>query len=169
MRNLVGTILLILLGGCLSPNPSGTSQVPHELHGTSSQDNESCAMDKEAFRCALFVGNYDGDTITVNLPGLPPLFGEGVSVRLIGIDTAEMRGHGPCEKEKAIQARDFVKQTLLRAKRIDLMHPQRDKYFRILADVQVDGKSLSQALIASGLAVAYDGGTKTKVNWCDRR
>ena len=42
---------------------------------------------------------------------------------------------------------------------------KRGKYFRIVADVYTDNKSVGQLLIDKDLAVKYDGGTKVK-NWC---
>ncbi|MCJ7765924.1 MAG: thermonuclease family protein [Thiovulaceae bacterium] len=42
---------------------------------------------------------------------------------------------------------------------------KREKYFRILADVYVDGEALGEMLIYNGLAVPYDGGHKGK-EWC---
>ena len=47
---------------------------------------------------AIYVRNYDGDTITFNLPGLHPIIGEKINIRVNGIDTPEIRGK--CEKEK---------------------------------------------------------------------
>jgi len=41
----------------------------------------------------------------------------------------------------------------------------RDKYFRVLADVMIDGKNLTDLLIKKGLGKPYDGGTKS--SWCD--
>ncbi len=41
----------------------------------------------------------------------------------------------------------------------------RDKYFRIDARVLADGQDLADLLISQGLAVPYDGGTKT-ADWC---
>ncbi|PIT99828.1 MAG: hypothetical protein COT74_08565 [Bdellovibrionales bacterium CG10_big_fil_rev_8_21_14_0_10_45_34] len=38
------------------------------------------------------------------------------------------------------------------------MNVSREKYFRILADVFVDGNSLSAHLMKMGLAYSYDGG-----------
>ena len=40
------------------------------------------------------------------------------------------------------------------------------KYFRIVADVMVDGESLADELIEVGMAVSYDGGKKVK-DWCE--
>jgi endonuclease YncB( thermonuclease family) len=33
---------------------------------------------------------YDGDTFRCNLEGYPPIAGEGISIRINGIDTPEM-------------------------------------------------------------------------------
>jgi endonuclease YncB( thermonuclease family) len=43
---------------------------------------------------------------------------------------------------------------------------KRGKYFRIAADIIVDGESLADLLVEAGMAVKYDGGKKKKV-WCD--
>ena len=43
---------------------------------------------------------------------------------------------------------------------------ERGKYFRIVADVYVDGENLAEALIDSGMAVKYDGGKKN-TSWCE--
>ena len=57
---------------------------------------------------AIYVRNYDGDTITFNLPNLHPIIGKKIRVRLNGIDTPEIKGK--CDKEKydAEQAREMV-------------------------------------------------------------
>ena len=40
---------------------------------------------------------------------------------------------------------------------IELKNPQRDKYFRVLAEVWIDGESLGEKLKSDGLAKEYDG------------
>ena len=50
------------------------------------------------------------------------------------------------------------------AKKINLKNVDRGKYFRILADVEYDGKDLSSFLINNNFAVPYSGGIKS--NWC---
>ena len=108
---------------------------------------------------------YDGDTCTFTLPGVHPLFGERVSVRLAGIDTPEIRGQ--CQKETALamQARNLARRMLGQARRIDLLAAEHGKYFRIVARVLADGKDIGQTLLDRGMAVEYDGGTKNK-KWC---
>ncbi len=57
---------------------------------------------------AIYVRNYDGDTITFNLPGLHPVIGEKISIRVNGIDTPEIRGKCENEKYGAQQAKEMV-------------------------------------------------------------
>lgn len=128
-----------------------------------------CSHSPSHFRCVEYVQNYDGDTITVNIPGVHPIVGDRISVRVIGVDTAEKNGQKPCEKQKAKEAQRLVENLLKRAKGIELANVQRDKYFRILADVKVDGQSLSELLVKNKLAYSYDGGRKpANYNWCKR-
>ena len=126
-----------------------------------------CKHSKNSFCCVEYVKNYDGDTITVNINGVHFLFGTSINVRVAGIDTPELRTKNKCEKEKAIIARDLVKDLLVNASRIDLVNTGRGKYFRIVADVIIDGKlNLKDTLLQKGLAYEYDGGRKQKINWC---
>ena len=85
---------------------------------------------------------------------------------MTGVDAAEIKTKDKCEKESALAARNFVMQQLKKAKRIDLTNVNRDKYFRILSDVIIDGKSLKELLLNKNLAYVYSGGRKTKLNWC---
>ena len=115
---------------------------------------------------AIYVGNYDGDTITFNLPGLHSIIGEKISIRVNGIDTPEIKGQ--CEKENydAKQAKEMVANILKDAEQIVLKNMKRGKYFRIAADVIVDGENLADMLIDAGMAIKYDGGEKSR-NWCE--
>lgn len=112
------------------------------------------------------VSVYDGDTLKVNIDEYPALVGEKISVRVYGIDTPEIKGKCLKEKELAQKAKKIATELLMNAKVVELRNMQRDKYFRILGDVYADGQSLALKLIEKNVAVAYDGGTKTK-NWCE--
>ena len=116
---------------------------------------------------AVYVRNYDGDTITFNLPGLHPIIGDKLSIWVNGIDTAEIRGKCQQEKYSAKQAKELVADILKDAETIDLKNIGRVKYFRIVADVFVDGESLADELIEAGMAFPYDGGKKTH-KWCEQ-
>jgi micrococcal nuclease len=126
-----------------------------------------CKQSITEIDCVEYVRNYDGDTITVNIAGLHPLFGREIPVRVFGIDAPEIKGKGECERDAAKSARDLLGTLLKSAKKIELRNVQRDKYFRILAEVFVDGGGVHSMLLARGLAYQYHGGTKQHVNWCD--
>ncbi|MBX2988490.1 MAG: thermonuclease family protein [Bdellovibrionaceae bacterium] len=130
--------------------------------------SEDCRHDRKTFRCVKYVRNYDADTITFNIPEVHPLLGDRIAVRVRHIDTPEIKGKAPCEKEAARTAKRLIENILKRAQRIDLEDVGKDKYFRILADVRVDGRLLSDVLMKNNLALAYEGKTKTKANWCQR-
>lgn len=126
----------------------------------------SCHSTSTKFMCVKYLYNYDGDTITVEIPDVHPLFGHQIAVRVNGIDTAEKVTANDCEHKAAIRSMERVNGILSSAKRINLLNVERDKYFRILADVQADGILLKNVLLEEKLAVDYDGGAKTKVDWC---
>jgi len=106
------------------------------------------------------VSVWDGDTFKVNLKDMPPIIGEKINVRIAKIDTPEKSSSDPKVKELAYLAKEFVTKILSEATKVVLENLQRDKYFRILADVKVDGEDLAQKLIEEGFALPYDGGTK---------
>jgi endonuclease YncB( thermonuclease family) len=94
------------------------------------------------------------------------LLGEKISIRILHIDAPEMKGGTECEKSAGNLAKQHLHGWLAAAKRIDLTNIQRDKYFRILADVMVDGQSVGEKLSELGLVYPYEGGTKLVVDWC---
>ncbi len=129
---------------------------------------DNCEHDKETFRCVKYVKNYDADTVTFDIPNVHPLIGKSISIRVRHVDTPEIKGKLPCEKEAARNAKKLVENLLKNAKQIDLKNVDRDKYFRILADVQIDGVNLKDYLLKNNLAYKYEGGTKEKMDWCKR-
>ena len=120
----------------------------------------------EVFANVEYVRAYDGDTITVNIPRLPDVFGKNIGIRVRGVDTPEIRAKCDNEKYMAIRARNYVRSLLENAKKIDLINPERGKYFRIVADVRFDGADLRDSLLHMGYAINYNGGTKTNP-WCE--
>lgn len=128
-----------------------------------------CPHGTDRFNCVKFVKNYDGDTITVDIPGVHTFFGNNISVRVRGIDTPEIKGKTGCEKDWGRTAKKLVQSELKNAKRIDLQINYKnrlDKYGRLLANVIYDKKNLADVLVKNHMAVPYDGGTKPKVDWC---
>jgi len=107
---------------------------------------------------------YDGDTFRVDIASLPPIVGKNIPIRVNGVDTPEIRGKCQYEKDLALEARDFVRVKLANAKEIKLTNLQRGKYFRVVANVVVDGVSLEKELLDNELAYEYSGGKK--LSWC---
>ena len=108
---------------------------------------------------------YDGDTFRVDIDSLPPIVGKNIPIRLNGVDTPEIQGKCQYEKDLALKAREFVRNKLANAKEIKLTNLQRGKYFRVVADVMIDGVSLEQELLENKLAYKYGGGSKS--SWCN--
>ncbi len=121
---------------------------------------------RSVFEDVKVLSCYDGDTCKVELPGIPAVFGRGLGVRLLGIDTPEIRGK--CAKEKALaqEAKAAIWKLVSEAERIDLIDVSRGKYFRIVARIKADGVDATDHLLAAGLGVPYMGGTKVK-DWCE--
>ena len=116
---------------------------------------------------AKYIKNYDGDTITADLDCDIDFFCKDVKVRLLGINTPEIRTKNKCEKVKGYKAKQFVKDRLSNANKIELIDYKKGKYFRVVGHIIYDGKNLSKELLKANLAYSYFGGTKQKINWCD--
>ena len=108
---------------------------------------------------------YDGDTCYVSAPALPGKLSK-MSVRVLGIDTPEIKGKCEKEKELALIGRQTANQLFRAADKIEFKDLKWDKYGgRVLSNVYLDGKLYSDILIEKGLARPYDGGAKK--GWCD--
>ena len=128
-----------------------------------------CDHDETTLKCVKYVRNYDGDTITFNIPKIHPIIGKKMPIRLKSVDTPEMNGKSECERLVARKAQKVVQEYLSGQPHIQLKNIKRGHYFRIVADVYVDNRSLSEYLLRLGLAYEYDGGKKrTDIDWCER-
>ena len=109
---------------------------------------------------------YDCDTITIatKFPYLTTLSESNIMyrfhVRLLGIDTPEMKTKNEDEKSIAHLAQKALSDLILN-KNVSLKNTSLDKYGRILANVYTEnGVELSNWAIEKRFAVSYDGGTK---------
>ena len=84
-------------------------------------------------------------------------------IRMMGIDTPEIKAKNTNEKQLAVKARDFLRDLIL-DKIIIIECLDFDKYGRLLGNLFIEGNdiSISNMMIEKGYAKAYDGGTKTK-------
>lgn len=114
------------------------------------------------YRCTVR-GIYDGDTIRVDVDlGFGHVWqghdGKGVALRLLGIDTPEIKGKTPDERQRAIAARDFAanliplgSEVLVKTHRDDT-----DKYGRYLAVVtDAAGVCVNSEMLAAGHAKEF--------------
>lgn len=113
---------------------------------------------------AKVVRVLDGDTLVVRAR---PWVGVEVEtrVRLVGIDTPELKGRCEEERRLATAARDLLESTV--GKGVVLLHEIRhDKYGgRVLARVETSaGADCANTLIAAGLARPYQG--QQRRPWC---
>ncbi len=108
---------------------------------------------------------YDADTFRVNIKGWPDIVGHRVPVRVKGVDAPELRARCPAAKLAARKAKQFTVARLRGAKVIELRDIERGKYFRILAEVWIDGDNLAELLVHEGLARRYSGGARA--GWCE--
>ena len=112
------------------------------------------------------VSNYDGDTITVTINQWPPIIGDRLKVRAAGYDTPEIRGKCRREKFLAVQAKKLLSSILSNAERVELRNIKRGTFFRVVADVYIDGRPLSELMLKTKFARIYDGKSK-RLSWCN--
>ena len=125
------------------------------------------ALADDFLKMREFRGNlcYDGDTCYVTASVLPETL-QKMSVRILGIDTPEIKGKCEKEKELALIGRQTANDLFRSAKTIEFRDLKWDKYGgRVLSNVYLDGNLYSDILIEKGLARPYDGGAKK--GWCD--
>ena len=107
----------------------------------------------------------DGDTLEVEVR---IWFGQDVTVnvRVLGVDTPEMKGKCPTEIEAAKAAGMFTLKVAPPGGLVQLHNVKPDKYAgRVDAVVELsDGRNLAVALIAAGHARPYSGDKRQ--SWC---
>ena len=100
-----------------------------------------------------FVRAIDGDTIVVNVPDVPVIFGHLISIRLAGIQCEEIRSKDKNDFHLAMKAKQFSQGWCSKAETLTLFNVKRGKYFRLVADVGNGNSLLNGELVARGLAV----------------
>jgi len=106
---------------------------------------------------------YDGDTCRIAFKYDTKII--MMSCRLAGIDSPEIRNKDLVAKQKAIEARDYLKTLVMNAdnsKLVNIKLGKFDKYGRPLVVIFVDGENINMKMANEGHAVLYDGGTKIK-------
>ena len=117
---------------------------------------------------ALVLKIVDGDTINIELDDVPSIF-KRIGCRLYGIDTPEISRSNCCvEKCLGMLAKKKLETLSLIHRRVLLKNVKKGKYFRIVADVYLDGLKMSQLLLDDHLATNYYGKGK-RLDWCSEK
>lgn len=91
----------------------------------------------------------DGDTVVVDIPAYPDVIGKSIRIRLAGYNAEELRDPDPDRRRAARLAKDALAALLPPGAAITLHNIRRDKYFRLDADIRIDGQDVAQRLRAS--------------------
>ena len=96
--------------------------------------------------------SVDGDTFDVDFAHPHPKVGEGLRVRLVGVDAPEKK----LQPAEARKAQIFVDETIKNAEDLRIVYRGVGFHGRVLADFMVDGVSLSKMMQAEGVGVKYE-------------
>ncbi|MPM91902.1 hypothetical protein SDC9_139036 [bioreactor metagenome] len=102
----------------------------------------------------------DGDTFACDIDEHSAIAGKNISIRLRGINTPELRSHNEEERKSAVLEKQRLADLLTNARVIELKNLGRDKYFRIDADVYIDGKPLLPELNQQYLVTKPESGRR---------
>ena len=117
-------------------------------------------MEKYIYRAKLD-RVVDGDTVDVTLDlGFDILYNN--RIRLLGIDTPEIRTRDLEEKALGLAAKDRVKELCPVGSTVILRTTKdgKGKFGRILGEIFVEEQSVNKLLVEEGHAVEYFGGKK---------
>lgn len=109
----------------------------------------------------------DGDTVAVDASADMPPELAAIKVRLRDVDTPET-WRPKCDRERAAgeAATAFAKRRIDEATSIVVRDPSYGKYGgRVIANLVLDGRTLSDLLIEAGHGRPYAGGKRQ--GWCD--
>lgn len=113
---------------------------------------------------ATVISVYDGDTFTVEAENWPGHWVH-IKIRVLGMDTPEIKTKCKSEKAMGYVTRDFAADVL--GDQVILKNIKLGSFAgRVLADVYlIDGRSFADVMISNGLARVYDGGKRE--GWCE--
>ena len=106
--------------------------------------------------CLLRV--IDGDTFACDIDEHSAIAGKNISIRLRGINTPELRSRNEDGRKSANLEKQRLSDLLNNARVIELRNIDRDKYFRIDADVYIDGIDILPQLNPNFLTPKAKGG-----------
>lgn len=132
-----------------------------QMSEKNTQKPEESLPSEDLLKNVSIASVYDGDTFKINLNCSLDVYCEKVPVRVLGVDTPEIKGKTKKEKNAAQKAKKFTKDFLEKGP-ISLSNCSRDKYFRLLCTVtNAQGQNLADELIKNKLGYEYWGGKKS--------
>ena len=100
---------------------------------------------------AIVTAVYDGDTVTADIDLGFEVWLHGQKLRLLNINTPEVRGKTRAE---GLIARDALRNRIL-GKEIIVKSDRRGKYGRWLVEIIIDDENINDWLLKEGYAVPY--------------
>lgn len=103
----------------------------------------------------------DGDTVDCTITIFPDLKLENQRLRLLGINTAELKSHDVSEKARAVRAKEYVDQKL-KNKTVVIKTIEKDVFGRHLVTLYLDGEDFNQHLLDKKIAKVYVRGENSR-------
>lgn len=100
---------------------------------------------------AVIVSVYDGDTVTADIDLGFEVWLKGQKLRLLNIDTPEVRG---AERAEGLVARDALRNKIL-DKTVIINSTGKGKYGRWLVEIFLEEENVNNWLLAEGYAKPY--------------
>ena len=100
---------------------------------------------------ANIISVYDGDTATADIDLGFEVWLRGQRLRLLNVDTPEVRGKS---KKEGIVSRDALRDRIL-GKEVIIKSDRRGKYGRWLVEIFLDDENINSWLLNEGYAVPY--------------
>ncbi len=127
------------LSAFCSPVALSLCELPNTTHGLSSQT----ALEQPKVEQVKVTSVYDGDTLTLS---------DGRRVRLIGVNTPELQGHGLPAQPLAQEARDYLAGFVLgRPAQLVVGKQAKDHYGRVLGHIfSTRGENMTAMLLIKG-------------------
>ena len=169
---MLSVLVLAAAMTCGAPSPDGPMTLlyvdcsePLEIAGTVKPKPPAPALAVDYAWPVVRV--IDGDTVAVDASTHMPAELANLKVRLRGVDTPEKGGRAKCdaEREAGEAATAFTERAVTGARAVLVRDPAWGKWGgRVIAELVLDGRALSAALIEAGHGRAYDGGRRQ--SWC---
>ncbi len=100
---------------------------------------------------AIVTAVYDGDTVTADIDLGFEVWLHGQKLRLLNINTPEVRGK---TRPEGLIARDALRNRIL-GKEVIVKSDRRGKYGRWLVEIIIDDENINSWLLKEGYAVPY--------------